>query len=78
MDSRANLQLARNILIKEYNTHIREIILDKDRPVLKAIFNIELILYIRYNNYGEYSYCIIYSPNPDDQMLFDNYDDIAP
>jgi len=76
MDSRANLQLARNIIIKEYNTYIREIILDKDRPVLKAIFNIELILYIRYNDYGEYTYCVIYSPNPDDQMRFDNYDDM--
>jgi len=76
MDSRVNLQLARNIIIKEYNTYIREIILDKDRPVLKAIFNIELILYIRFNDYGEYTYCVIYSPNPDDQMRFDNYDDM--
>ena len=76
MDSHANLQLARNIIIKKYNTYIREIILGKDRPVLKVIFNIELILYIRYNDYGEYSYCIIYSPNPDDQMRFDNYDNI--
>jgi len=76
MDSRKNLELARNIIIKEYNTLVREIILDKDRPVLKVVFHIEIYLYIRYNEYEEYSYCAIFSPNPDDQMRFDNYDDI--
>ncbi len=76
MDSRKNLELARNIIIKDYSTLIRKIILDKDRPVLKAVFNNEVNLYIRYNDYGEYSYSVIFSPNPDDQMRFDNYDDI--
>jgi len=76
MDSRKNLELARNIITKKYSTLIREIILDKDRPVLRVIFHNEIYLYIRHNDYGEYSYCIIYSPNPDDQMRFDNYDDI--
>jgi len=76
MDSRKNLELAQNIIIKDYSSLIREIILDKDRPVLKIIFQIEIYLYIRYNDYGEYSYCVIFSPNPDDQMRFDNYDDI--
>ena len=75
MDSREYLQLAHNIIIKSYSDLIREIILDKDRPVLKIIFHSEIILYIRYNDYGEYTYCVIYSPNPDDQMRFDNYDD---
>ncbi len=75
MDSRKNLELARNIIIKEYNSLIREIILDKHRPVLKIVFHIEIFLYIRYNDYGEYTYCVIFSPNPDDQMRFDNYDD---
>ena len=76
MDSRKNLELARNIIIKDYSTLIRKITLDKDRPVLKVVFNNEVNLYIRYNDYGEYSYCVIFSPNPDDQMRFDNYDDI--
>jgi len=76
MDSRKSLELARNIIIKDYSTLIREIILDKDRPVLKALFYNEVSFYIRYNDYGEYSYCVIFSPNPDDQMRFDNYDDI--
>ena len=75
MDARKYLQLTRDILIKEYSSLVRELILHKDRPVLKVVFYDEIILYVRYNNYGEYTYCVIFSPNPDDQMRFDNYDD---
>ena len=75
MDSREKLLLAYNLLIKEFSDNIREIIVYKDRPVLKATFQNEIILHIRYNDYSEYTYCVIYSPNPDDQMRFDNYDD---
>jgi len=75
MDSREKLQLAYNVLIKEFSDIISEIIVYKDRPVLKAKFKNEIILHIRYNDYGEYTYFVTYSPNPDDQMRFDNYDD---
>jgi len=57
MDSREKLQLAYNVLIKDFSDNIREIIVYKDRPVLKATFQNEIILYIRYNDYGEYTYC---------------------
>ena len=43
---------------------------------MKTVFYNEITLYIRYNDYGEYSYNVIFSPNPNDQMRFDNYDDI--
>ncbi|KKN21471.1 hypothetical protein LCGC14_0924980 [marine sediment metagenome] len=76
MDSRRKLELARKITINNYNDYIRDIILDKDRPVLKIIFHNEIYLYLRYNDYEEYSYSTIFSPNPDDQIRFDNYDDI--
>ena len=76
MDFRNNLESARNIIIKKYSSFISEIILDKDRPVLKVVFINEVNLYIRYNDYGEYSYSAIFSPVPDDQMRFDNYDNI--
>lgn len=75
MDARQTLELARNLIIQNYSKLTREIILDKERPVLKIIFNIEVVLYIRYNDFGEYSYNVIFTPNPDDQMRFDNYDD---
>ncbi len=75
MDSRVKLNLAFHILTNEFKDVLREIIVYKDRPVLKAIFQNEIILNVRYNDYGEYTYSVIYSPNPDDQMRFDNYDD---
>jgi len=75
MDCRKTLEIARNLVIQNYSKLTREIILDKERPVLKIIFNFEVVLYIRYNNFGEYSYSAIFTPNPDDQMRFDNFDD---
>ncbi len=74
MGCRQTLELARNLIIQNYSKLTREIILDKDRPVLKIVFNFEIVLYIRYNNFREYSYNVIFTPNPDDQMRFDNYD----
>ena len=70
------LELARKLIIENYNEFIKDIILDKDRPVLKIVLYREINLYLRYNDYREYSYTIIFSPNPDDQMRFDNYDNI--
>ena len=70
MDCRKSLELARNLIIQNYSKLTREIILDKERPVLKIVFNFEVVLYIRYNDYS-----VIFTPNPDDQMRFDNYDD---
>ena len=75
MDCRKTLELARNFFTQNYSILTREIILDKERPVLRIVFNFEVVLYIRYNDFGEYSYSVIFSPNPDDQMRYDNYDD---
>ena len=55
MDSRGKLQLACNVLIKDFSDIIREIVVYKDCPVLKATFQNEIILHIRYNDYGEYT-----------------------
>ncbi len=77
MDSQKKLQLTQSIILKNYNTIIKEINLYKDRPVLRVLFHNEVVLYIRYNDYGEYFYSVIFSPNPDDQMGFENYDDVC-
>ena len=34
----------------------------KNLPVLRVILQNEIYLYIHYNDYGEYSYSIIFSP----------------
>lgn len=75
MDSREKPYSVYNILSKDYADMIREISLHKDRPFLKAISKNEIIIYIRYNDYEEYTYCVIFSPIPDDQMRINNYDD---
>ena len=75
MDCRKTLEIAWNLVIQNYSKLTREIILDKERPVLKIVFNFEVALYIRYNDFGENSYSVIFTPNPDDQMRFDNFDD---
>jgi hypothetical protein len=74
MDSRKILEIAHNLVIQHYGKLIREIILDKERPVLKIVFNFKVGLNIRYNDFGEYSYSVIFTPNPDDHLRFDNYD----
>ena len=47
MDSRKNLDLAQNLITQNYTQLIREVLLHKERPVLKVVFNFEVILYIR-------------------------------
>ena len=46
MNCRKTLELARNIISHNYSKLTREIILDKERPVLKIVFNFEVVLYI--------------------------------
>ena len=46
MDSRKNLDLAQNLITQNYTHLIREVVLHKEKPVLKVIFNFEVIFYI--------------------------------
>ncbi len=39
MDCRKTLEIAWNLVIQNYSKLTREIILDKERPVLKIVFN---------------------------------------
>ncbi len=42
MDSRKNLEIARKIIINDYNNFIRDLTFDKDLPVLKVEFYREI------------------------------------
>ncbi len=72
------LLIARDLILDQYREVVREIILEKDRPVLKVILNTAITIYIRYNDYGEYTYLAVFSPKPDDMLRFDNFDDLWP
>lgn len=70
------LIVARKILLENLLPKIKNEYIDDERPFLEISFFKGLILYIRYNDYEEYSYQLIYSQNPLDRIRYDNYDDM--
>ncbi len=69
------LFLARKMLLEELISKIKDEKIDDERPFLKITFFNGLILYIRYNDYNEYSYQLIYSQDHLDRIRYDNFDD---
>lgn len=59
------LKLANHIITADLNGIINE---------LKIIFRSGIILYIRYNDFDEYGYHLMYSSKKGDYERFDNYD----
>ena len=70
------LTSARKILLNKLLGEIKEEYLDDERPILKITFFKGLVLYIRYNDYDEYSYQLVFSQEPLDRIRYDNYDDM--
>ena len=66
------LTAARKLLLDELLSEIKDEYIDDERPFLKITFFIGLILYIRYNNYDEYSYQVVFSQEPFDRFRYDN------
>lgn len=52
--------------------------LDVDRPLFEIQFNNGLILYVRYNDFDEYSYHVQFSFAKEDRVRYDNYDENWP
>jgi hypothetical protein len=70
------LLAARKILLGRLLSEIKDEYIDDERPFLKITFFKGIVLYIRYNDYDEYSYQIVYSQEPLDRIRYDNYDDL--
>lgn len=70
------LNVARKILLEDLLPKIKNEYIDDERPFLEISFFKGLILYIRYNDYEEYSYQLIFSQKPLDRIRYDNYDDV--
>ena len=62
-------------LVQAFHQDLKEVHLDADRPLLMIQLKDGSILYIRYNDFVEYSYQIMFSHKPLDRVRFDNYDD---
>ena len=69
------LQKARALLIELVGKEIIKDTLDEIFSQLHIVFKSGLILYIRYNEYKEYGYQIIFSTEKNDFSRFDNFDD---
>lgn len=70
------LIVARKILLYELLSEIKNESVDDERPFLKITFFNGKVLYIRYNDYNEYSYHLVFSQELLDRIRYDNYDDV--
>ena len=70
-----NLSSALTIIQSELKNLIQSIDLDSNLGSIKCVLNDSSILFIRYNNYNEYSYNLIFSNIKYDRVRFDNFDD---
>ena len=70
------LRAARKLILNELLSEIKDEYIDDEHPFLKITFFKGLVLYIRYNDYDEYSYQLIFSQEPLDRICYDNYEDI--
>jgi len=70
------LKAARKLLLNNLLSEIKDEFIDDERPFLKITFFKGSVLYIRYNDYDEYSYHLIFSQEPLDRIRYDNYDDM--
>ena len=66
---------ARWIIEKRFQKEISFLIVDSTKPKLQINFKLGYSLFIRYNDFNEYSYQFSYSKKLLDRFRFDNYDD---
>ena len=69
------LQEARNLLINLLGENIKEDEIDETISQLKITLKSGIILYVRYNEFGEFGYQVLYSTRKNDFSRFDNFDD---
>ena len=69
------LRIAREILLQSFRTYINEVFLSEEHFTLKIIFQKGEQLFIRYNDYQEYSYQFVFSSQIGDFLRYDNFDD---
>ncbi len=59
----------------ELQAQIQSIDLDLDAGRLKVVLKNRVTVYIRYNNFNEYPYVVLFSLKNKDRVQFDNFDD---
>jgi hypothetical protein len=69
------LRQALTILEKELESILMQLAFEPRLARVHVKLRDGTVLYIRYNNHGEYSYSVIFSSLKYDRCRFDNYDD---
>ena len=69
------LQLTQKLLVTLLPEYIQIITVDSNYGVIRLNLIDGTLLYLRFNNYNEYSYNVIFSSIVYDRIRFDNFDD---
>ena len=72
------LHVAKRIMIREFSQDLLLTELSEEHFRLKIVLDTKERLYVRYNDYEEYSYQAHFSPQIEDFIRFDNFDDRWP
>jgi hypothetical protein len=64
------------IINRKLKGYLSEIDLDPDMGRFKFKLKSGITVFIRYNNYNQYSYTILFSSQALDRIRFDNFDDL--
>ena len=65
---------ALGIIQIDLQAQILSVDLDLDAGWLKVVLKNRIQIYIRYNNFNEYSYVVLFSFKKGDRIQFDNFD----
>jgi hypothetical protein len=75
MDPLVLLDLTRDFIGRELTQNIQSMDLLDEHFMLKVIFDQGSLLFIRYNQFHEYSYQFFFSQQKNDYIRYDNFDD---
>ncbi len=75
IDVIARLERAKHLLESHVKDSLLGINLETQYPRLVASFRDGIVLYVRFNEHGQYSYSILFSESELDRCRFDNFDD---
>lgn len=69
------IEIARKILDIKLHEVITNVIFDNQIPKISIALRNGMKIFLRYNNYNQYSYTIYFSESELDRCRFDNYDE---
>ena len=78
LDPEVSLHESRNLIYSALQNEILELELNLFIYQLKVVFSTGSILYLRFNEFGEYGYQLLFTKKKGDFVRWDNFDDKWP